>query len=249
MEIKPLKSLDLFLSEVSLMTDLDEGSKIKKAEEQKDTDKVSLMTIHSAKGLEFPYVYIVGMEENLFPSIMSLNSRNDLEEERRLFYVALTRAERKVFLSHAEGRMRWGQYHFSEASRFINEIDPELLELVIAEEPQELQSIASARKMATAQTPEQKFEKKAPPSISKPTFASRPNIENLKKVTPSMTNRTGTSPSNDIHIDDEILHEKFGIGKVLSIEGEGGNRKAIILFEKYGEKTLLLQFAKLSKVN
>ena len=114
-------SLEEFMQEVALFTDADK--------EDEDNDKVSLMTIHAAKGLEFPFVFIVGLEENLFPSIQSINTRTDLEEERRLFYVAITRAKKKVTLSYAESRYRWGQFSFSEPSRFLDEIDEALLDI------------------------------------------------------------------------------------------------------------------------
>jgi len=108
------------MQNVALLTDADK--------DEDNNDKVSLMTIHAAKGLEFPYVFIVGLEENLFPSIHSINSRADLEEERRLFYVALTRAMNKVILSYAESRYQWGQFTISEPSRFLEEIDESLFE-------------------------------------------------------------------------------------------------------------------------
>ncbi|MDZ7775488.1 MAG: 3'-5' exonuclease [Bacteroidales bacterium] len=119
-EDKP-RSLDIFMQDVALLTDQD-------TEDKNDTDKVSLMTVHAAKGLEFPYVYIVGLEENLFPSMQSLNTRADLEEERRLFYVALTRAEKKATLSYAETRYKWGNLIMSEGSRFLEEISEEYID-------------------------------------------------------------------------------------------------------------------------
>uniref|UniRef100_UPI0024A9593A 3'-5' exonuclease n=1 Tax=Phaeodactylibacter xiamenensis TaxID=1524460 RepID=UPI0024A9593A len=115
------RSLAVFLQDIALLTDADE-------KKDDDNNKVSLMTIHAAKGLEYPYVYIVGLEENLFPSQLSLNSRSELEEERRLFYVALTRAEKEVNLSYAASRYRWGNLNYCEPSRFIEEIDQQFLE-------------------------------------------------------------------------------------------------------------------------
>lgn len=235
-----LKTLDQFLGEVSLMTDLEDSDKSK--DKEVDTNKVSLMTIHSAKGLEFPMVYIVGLEENLFPSFMSLSSRSELEEERRLFYVALTRAKQKAVLSYAEGRMRWGQYQFSEPSRFIEEIDSEFTDfqdarakrLPLAEKPQ-----------PASQRPQ--FEKKATASgTARPTpIPSKPSLGNLKKVTHALSQSSANTSSLTIESGQEVMHEKFGKGKVISIEGAGSNKKALIFFENFGEKTLLLQFAKL----
>ncbi len=121
-EDSEVRTLDMFLQEVALVTDADTNNK-------DDSDKISLMTIHAAKGLEFPYVYVVGMEENLFPSIQSLNSRTDLEEERRLFYVAMTRAEKRLFVSYAENRYRWGNLTFCEPSSFLEEIGKEFIDL------------------------------------------------------------------------------------------------------------------------
>jgi DNA helicase-2/ATP-dependent DNA helicase PcrA len=236
-----MKTLDQFLGEVSLMTDLEDNDKNK--DKEVDTNKVSLMTIHSAKGLEFPMVYIVGLEENLFPSFMSLGSRSELEEERRLFYVALTRAKQKAVLSYAEGRMRWGQYQFSEPSRFIEEIDSEFTDFrdgrekrpPIAEKPQPL----SQQRLH--------FEKKTATSgAAKPTpIPSKPNLGNLKKVTHALSQNSANASSLALESGQEVMHEKFGKGKVISIEGAGSNKKAVIFFENYGEKTLLLQFAKL----
>ena len=120
-EVEEEKSLTDFLIDVALLTDAD-------SEKEEDKNKITLMTIHAAKGLEFPYVYIVGMEENLFPSQMALNSRNELEEERRLFYVALTRAKKKATLSYAVSRYRWGNFTSCEPSRFIDEINDKYIE-------------------------------------------------------------------------------------------------------------------------
>lgn len=237
-----VKTLDQFLGEVSLMTDLEESDKNKKNQEV-DTNKVSLMTIHSAKGLEFKYVYIVGLEENLFPSFMSLGSRSELEEERRLFYVALTRAEQKAFLSYAEGRMRWGQYQFSEPSRFIEEIDSEYTDF----QDGSAKSTISKPTPSVSPTSKSHYERKpVTPSPTKSTsFAVKPNLSNLKKVSQVTSHVSPNASSFAIEAGQEVMHEKFGKGKVVSIEGDGNNKKAMIFFDNFGEKTLLLQFAKL----
>jgi len=238
-----LKSLDLFLGEVSLMTDLEDNSKNK--EIAGDTNKVSLMTIHSAKGLEFPFVYIVGLEENLFPSFMSLGSRSELEEERRLFYVAITRAEKRAFLSYAEGRMRWGQYQFSEPSRFIEEIDSNYIEFqdegIFGKKPSET-------KKSQTLTSRSHFEKKEMSKANIQIPSSKPGMGNLKKLTPALTQKVALTNLVELNPEEMVSHEKFGLGKVVSLEGEGSNKKAIIFFDNFGEKTLLLQFAKLTKL-
>jgi len=214
-----LRTLDLFLQEIALITDAD-------TKEKGDDDKVSLMTIHAAKGLEFPYVYVVGMEENLFPSIQSLNSRADLEEERRLFYVAMTRAEKRLYLSFAENRYRWGNLTICEPSRFIDEIDKAFLEF-----PQRVKT--------------QQFSVEKP----KPGGGMRPTIKNLKKI------NSGGPSAGSIEFDNELAgkvqpgveveHARFGRGKVISVDGAGASKKAAVFFKSVGQKQLLLKYAKL----
>jgi DNA helicase-2/ATP-dependent DNA helicase PcrA len=241
-----LKTLDLFLSEVSLMTDIEDVDKDK----NKDVDfnKVSLMTIHSAKGLEFGYVYIVGLEEQLFPSFMSVGSRSELEEERRLFYVALTRAENKAYLSYADGRMRWGQYNFTEPSRFIDDIDPKFIEMAAIKEKQPSsvhREYQQSPKGASYNFDSIKAKQSNVSPISK-TIASKPNFTNLKKVETAKFQNTETSNINLIIPGIDVEHAKFGLGHVISVEGDANNKKAIIFFDGIGEKTLLLQYAKLT---
>lgn len=240
-----LKSLELFINEVSLMTDLEETSK--QNSKEVDTNKVSLMTIHSAKGLEFPYVYIVGLEENLFPSFMASGSRSELEEERRLFYVALTRAEKKVFLSYAQGRMRWGQYQFCEPSRFIEEIDSSFINYLSTTETN------TPSKPASTSQYSQKLSFKIEPKLKSnptPMQSSKGGLPNLKRMDSlqASSNQKESTNNQNIIIGQQVTHEKFGIGEVICVEGEGSNKKAIIFFDGIGEKTLLLQFAKLTIV-
>jgi DNA helicase-2/ATP-dependent DNA helicase PcrA len=215
-------TLDVFLQDVALLTDLDYN-------EDGSTDKVTLMTIHSAKGLEFPYVYVVGLEENLFPSIQSLNSRSELEEERRLFYVAITRAQKKLTLSYAENRYRWGNPTQCEPSRFLNEVPEKLID----------------------------FPKRA--SVQRDSFLSPDNFSNIlpgagKPVVPKNFRKLsrvdpdpGYSPpdADEIQPGMEVEHDRFGKGKVLALEGDGPNRKATVFFPGIGQKQLLLRFAKL----
>ncbi len=215
-------SLEEFMQEVALFTDADK-------EEEGDNDKVSLMTIHAAKGLEFPYVFIVGLEENLFPAVQSVSTRSELEEERRLFYVALTRAKKKVTLSYAESRYRWGQFTFSEPSRFLDEIEEGLLDL-----------------------PHKSHLKTAPKEPETHTRQGyHPDRRKLKPVH-SASGDNGTRFEGDdtkgLMAGMEVEHAKFGKGKVVSVEGSGPNKKATVFFNGVGNKNLLLRFAKLKIV-
>ena len=213
-------SVSTFLQDVALATDQDS--------ENNDDNKVSLMTIHLAKGLEFPYVYIVGLEENLFPSAMNLNSRSELEEERRLFYVALTRAEKKINLSYVLSRYRWGKPVDSEKSRFIDEIKDEFLENSIIQNSIS-RNFSKNEEFNHVGVRYQRPEKK-PPS-------------NFVKIKSS--NEKSNLFDSKLVIGNIVIHERFGKGKVVSIEGSGGDRKAEIKFEKNGTKKLLLRFSKL----
>ncbi len=218
------KSVPSFLQNVALATDQDN-------DDDSDKNKVSLMTIHLAKGLEFPYVYIVGLEENLFPSAMNLNSRNDLEEERRLFYVALTRAEKKVFLSYVLSRYRWGKLIDSEQSRFINEINEEFIQRNIIQ-----------KTISKTYSDRPSFNKVG---VRYNKVQSKPpkNFVRIKK-TPSNSNLF----NNKLNVGNIVLHERFGRGKVLAIEGRAENQKAEIQFERVGTKKLLLRFSKLKVI-
>ena len=226
-------TLNKFMEDVALLTDQD-----KKNDE--DDDYVTLMTIHSAKGLEFPYVYIVGLEENLFPGIQSLSTREDLEEERRLFYVALTRAETKLVLSYAESRYRWGNLTLSEPSRFIEEIDQSLIERT---RKASFRGTSSFDEGVNFSNPFSKsfqtrrdFQKKT----TQPSNATHIN-------TPKNNNSDFTAASPDV-IDEgmRVLHQKFGQGTVMKVEGIGPNKKATVLFDDCGTKQLMLKFAKLN---
>ena len=217
-------SVSSFLQDVALATDQDN--------ETNDQNKVSLMTIHLAKGLEFPYVYIVGLEENLFPSAMNLNSRTELEEERRLFYVALTRAEKKIYLSYVLSRYRWGKPVDSEKSRFIDEINDEFLEKNVIQK--------SIVKDFSQKTQFNKIGVR----YKKP--ESRPAKNFVKLKSSSVKSNLF---DNKLIVGNIVIHERFGKGKVISIEGQGGDRKAEIKFEKFGLKKLLLRFSKLDVIS
>ena len=237
-----------FLSEVSLLTDQD-------SDKDGDDEKITLMTVHSAKGLEFKNVFVVGMEENLFPSGMVGDSPRALEEERRLFYVAITRAEEHCFLSYAKTRFRYGKMEFGSPSRFLKDIDIRFLRL-----PQdagmfrrvEEEAVAFRRENARGFAPD----KVNAPYGGKERVSVRPKQQiiaptvprNLKRVAPS-ANTASTSLSdggsaNRIQQGQLIEHERFGLGEVLKVEGEGDNAKATIRFKNAGDKQLLLRFAR-----
>jgi DNA helicase-2/ATP-dependent DNA helicase PcrA len=238
------KSLAVFLQDIALLTDADNDDK-------EDNNKVSLMTIHAAKGLEFPYVFIVGLEENLFPSQMSLSSRPDLEEERRLFYVALTRAEKEVQLSYAASRYRWGNLVYCEPSRFIEEIDEKFLEY--NQPPEKSQAFDEERSnffnpqrsniKPTLRKGMSKVTKNDPKTPTKviPPHKKMVSIDNAKRaIDPSFA-----ASASKIETGMRVEHLRFGKGKVTQIEGAEPNRKATIVFDEVGEKQLLLKFAKL----
>lgn len=237
-----------FLSEVSLLTDQD-------SDKDGDDEKITLMTVHSAKGLEFKNVFVVGMEENLFPSSMVGDSPRALEEERRLFYVAITRAEEHCFLSYAKTRFRYGKMEFGSPSRFLKDIDIRFLRL-----PQdagmfrrvEEEAAVFRRENARGFAPD----KEDAPYGGKERVSVRPKQQiiaptvprNLKRVAPS-ANTASTSPSagasaNRVQQGQLIEHERFGLGEVLKVEGEGDNAKATIRFKNAGDKQLLLRFAR-----
>ena len=220
-------TLDLFMQDIALLTDAD-----KKEEGEAERDRVSLMTIHAAKGLEFPYVFIVGMEENLFPSQMSLNSRSDLEEERRLFYVALTRAEKKVTLSYAATRYRWGNLVSCEPSRFVEELNEEYIDMV--------SSSVSKHKISNLKNDNIPQESK---NITAPMATLSKNLAKLSKLNNSAN--YDNEHLKNLQVGMQVEHDRFGSGKVISMEGVFPNNKATVFFQNTGQKQLLLKFAKL----
>lgn len=237
-------SLVEFLEDVALATDLDN-------EQSGDDDKVALMTIHLAKGLEFPYVYIVGLEEDLFPSAMSMNTRSELEEERRLFYVAVTRAEKQVYLTYALSRYRWGKLIDAEPSRFIEEIDEQYLDITTPKEERRFNPMLSADIFGDVPQSEVRYKK---PSFSKPKPKKKP-IQQVPRVTPKNLKKISNTSSNTNLFDSKLTvgnvvnHQRFGTGEVLKIEGKGADLKAEIKFSNAGVKKLLLRFAKLEIIS
>jgi len=214
-------SLNEFLEDVALISDLDKDI-------EKSEPKVSLMTIHLAKGLEFSNVYIVGLEEDLFPSALSSTTRSDLEEERRLFYVALTRAKKKIILSHSKTRYRWGKLNDCEPSRFISEIDTQFIK-----HNNLLNTKIKFKKSSEIKIRFKKPERKIP----------------LKQIINNNYSINSNSEYIDINQGDVILHNRFGKGEVVNTEGIGGDKKAEVNFEISGLKNILLKFAKYEKVH
>jgi len=226
------KSLDVFMEDIALLTNDDK-------DKDPNADTVSLMTIHSSKGLEFPAVFIVGLEENLFPSQRSLNVRSELEEERRLFYVAVTRAEKKLHLSYATSRYRWGTLNNCEPSRFIDELNPACLELDFRQKETAPPTKGSFRSERVAWQQGREVD-----TYSKP----KPRPMKTTSILPKAhvpTEGFAPSDTSGLQTGMEVEHERFGFGKVISLEGSKPDTKATIFFKELGQKQLLLKFAKL----
>ncbi len=211
------RTLGAYLQQISLMTDADE--------ESEDEDRVKLMTIHAAKGLEFPVVFNVGLEENLFPSILSMNSREELEEERRLFYVAVTRAEKQLYLSFANQRYRFGQQHSCQPSRFLEELPENLLNHIGTRKAKPTAAPSGAAREIKQQRAQQRAKTGG--------YVHQPSA--------------GFTPSDPLRLNvgSPVEHQRFGFGKITGMEGSPPNQMATIAFDKLGEKKLLLKFAKL----
>lgn len=238
--VESKRTLDEFLGQVVLLTDMDE-------KEDDNIDKAILMTVHSAKGLEFPVVFVVGCEENLFPSFMSISSKNELEEERRLFYVALTRAEKAAYLSYAETRYKWGQMTFGEPSRFIEDIDEKYLDNLVT------RSVApkfSSR--PSFASPQNRTAGSTPYSFSTNTETKKQSVDHSKlvKIHDLSGKSTGETANYDQLATGSIVeHSKFGKGEIMDINGQGDNSKVVVKFNNGDEKTLLLKFARLKLIN
>ena len=236
-----------FLQEVALLTDLD-------SDDGDSNDKVVLMTIHSAKGLEFPTVFVVGLEENIFPSPMCTNSMRELEEERRLLYVAITRAEKHCILTCAQNRFRYGRLEFDSPSRFIKDFDPQLIRVLSEKDdkesftrgPRETGSRGSSwmqnpHPVATQFRADPKPRAVAPRQPEKPVNPFGPNF---KRVPQAVAPQPVADMGDGLKIGDVIEHQRFGIGRVVNLEGVGENQKATVEFRNTGTKQLLLKFAR-----
>ncbi|ALM06978.1 ATP-dependent DNA helicase [Sediminicola sp. YIK13] len=232
-------NLGEFMEDVALATDLDKDTA--------DEDRVALMTVHMAKGLEFPYVYIVGMEEDLFPSAMSMNTRSELEEERRLFYVALTRAEKQAYLTYTQSRYRWGKLVDAEPSRFLEEIDEQYVENLTPADNYRYKSFINSDIFGDVDKSKLRQIK---PQAGTPPTSHKPNenqLRKLRKLKPELATPVGNTNEVDPNLGEGSLvnHTRFGRGTVLKIEGIGNDKKAEIKFDKGDIKKLLLRFAKL----
>lgn len=235
-------SLTSFLEDVALATDFD-------AKNDNDKPTVSLMTIHQSKGLEYLYVYIVGLEENLFPSAMSMNTRSELEEERRLFYVALTRTEKVAYLSYAQTRYRWGKLVDAEPSRFLEEIDDQFLYYITPKAPEPSINRFVDKSIFDDAPKGIRFHKPIQRKKMELDLAKKKEIiipKNLKKV--SQTTSKTNLFDGKIAVGNIVEHNRFGSGEVIALEGNGPNKKAEIKFGTVGKKKLLLQFAKLKVI-
>ena len=236
-------SLSSFLENIALSADT-------QTDKNADGDQVSLMTIHLSKGLEFPVVHVVGLEENLFPSFMSSSTREELEEERRLFYVALTRAEKQVFFTYAVSRFQWGKITSAEPSRFLSEVDEQYLEFVNpATESRFMNNSGLKSNIFDDEPSEPRFFKKKDPKKTIEKNEPAPIPQNLKPVaTARIINPSGNS-SQDIEVGDRVRHDRFGVGEVIFLDGtDPQNIKAKVKFHHEGEKNLILKFAKLTKI-
>jgi DNA helicase-2/ATP-dependent DNA helicase PcrA len=221
-------TLTAYMANVSLLTDQD-------TETAEDRNKVTLMTIHSAKGLEFKHVYIAGMEDTLFPSPMSSGSARELEEERRLFYVAVTRAEKQATLSYALNRYKWGNLERSNPSRFIREIDQQYLQY-----PQ-------TGGKPFGQATQHQVKSHPGPDAPKP-FLGEPKLRKISPAPAVQATTTGGTDVTSLNVGDMVQHDRFGTGTIRAIEGQPPNTTATVEFDKEGTKKLLLRFAKLRKI-
>lgn len=240
-------SLAEYLEDVSLATDSDK--------EIGDDDRVALMTIHLAKGLEFPYVYIVGMEEDLFPLAKSIQSRDELEEERRLFYVALTRAEKQAYLTYAERRYRFGNLSDTEPSRFIEEIDECYLHYLtptLSNPNYRYKPLIDRDIFGEVDKSKLRLQKPisgTPPSKNAPTGDEQQRLRKLKPVNSIQNASPNRSIYNELEVGTTVYHERFGKGIIKALEGVGNDKKAQVNFESGGLKNILLRFAKLTIIN
>lgn len=236
-------SLSNFLENIALSADT-------QTDKDEQGDQVSLMTIHLSKGLEFPVVHLVGLEENLFPSFMSSSTREELEEERRLFYVALTRAEKQAYFTYAVSRFQWGKITDAEPSRFLSEMDAQHLEFINpVAETRFINRSGLKSSIFDDEPAEPRFFKKKEEKKSIQRSEPLPVSQKLKPVaTARITNPSGASSEN-IEVGDQVRHDRFGVGEVLFLDGtDPDNIKAKVKFQHEGEKNLILKFAKLTKI-
>lgn len=243
-----LPTLEAYMENVALLTDADN------ADEEDENNRVKLMTVHASKGLEFPYVYISGMEENLFPSSMSGSSMDTVEEERRLFYVALTRAEKAVTLSYAGSRFLNGKTSACRPSRFLKEIDAQYLDGTV----EDYSSVSAADDYDDFSYGRGEWDAYRRKDRPAPSFASTgPDMSRLKKIShsPQVSQPKTQAAESSVSVGDvsltggdRVRHDRFGTGTVVSVAGKGQDAKAVVSFDAGGEKTLLLKYARLQKI-
>ncbi|MEO0059637.1 MAG: hypothetical protein RLZZ312_1284 [Bacteroidota bacterium] len=236
-------ALSEFLEDIALATDLDKDTG--------DDDRVALMTIHLAKGLEFPTVFVVGMEEDLFPSAMSMSTRSELEEERRLFYVAITRAEHQAYLTYAQSRYRWGKLTDCDPSRFIEEIDAQYLEYLTPEESTyRFKPLIDNDIFGDIDKSKLRLAKPVSGIAPKYITDAQPKSDlNIRKLKPVGNSNQANLFDGKLTVGNIVMHERFGKGEIIDMEGAGADRKAEIKFEVGGVKKLLLRFAKLDIIS
>ena len=250
-----------FLKEVSLQTDIESDAAAD------DASRVSLMTVHSAKGLEFPTVFVVGLEENIFPSMLSLNSRRELEEERRLLYVAVTRAERHCILTYAKSRYRYGRMEMQSPSRFLRDINPELLKVegsvgmqmpsggsLFSQRLRTSDRWQNSRPVASQFKADPQKREVEHHDDAKITDTFSPSFQRLRAVSAMRGCGASSSASKQNQVeglreDCMIEHERFGVGKVIRLEGSGENLKATVQFTNAGVKQLLVKFARFKVID
>ena len=237
-----------FLQEIALLTDLD-------SDEGEVDDKVVLMTIHSAKGLEFPTVFVVGLEENIFPSPMCTGSMRELEEERRLLYVAITRAEKHCILTCAQNRFRYGRMEYDTPSRFIKDIDPSLIQVesekksIFGSSPRDFSSRNDSERSYGGSRSREWMQNPRPVATQfkadpQPRMVPLRHAERTVMPKPVVPSRGGVASPSQLSEGQVIEHQRFGVGKVLKVEGTGENTKATVQFQNAGVKQLLLKFAR-----
>jgi DNA helicase-2/ATP-dependent DNA helicase PcrA len=228
-----------FLAEISLMTDQD-------TDKDEQASRVTMMTIHSAKGLEFKNVFVVGLEENLFPSERSWDNPKEIEEERRLFYVAITRAEENVMLTYAKNRFRNGQSWMCEPSRFIDDINPSYLQMPGENNFRPSLRVETTKRPSPASPvfTQTEWGAESHPTVRIPKRESTGLNASLRGQSPKQSNSLILQGGIFLSVGNTIRHDRFGLGKVKELTGENENAKATVEFESFGRKQLLLKFAK-----
>ena len=254
-----------FLQEVSLQTDFEGGDVDEDGNDAVD-GRVALMTVHSAKGLEFPSVFVVGLEENIFPSLMSLDSRRQIEEERRLLYVAITRAERRCILTYAKSRYRYGRMEMETPSRFLRDINPALLDIDDGsgdftgmfgsslsksriDRWQNSRPVASQFKADPVRREVLHDKESFADETFSPAFRRMLSVSSAHRTVRRSSSDDGYVSANELSENSIIEHERFGRGTVIRLEGTGENRKATVVFKNAGTKQLLLKFARFKIVD